>query len=171
MNKKVTKLVIIFAGILAVVGCVSMFILSPIGQKTGNIEIPDADGSTAEILSGITVEQKFQNITENITEIAVVFDRAYYLYDEANMIIELADGNNVLAKDTYSADNIPGSHRTYLKPNAPINGYVGKELTIRIYTDSTAGTGLSLMTTNKGGSYKFGDQKVNGSICFSVIGE
>lgn len=149
-----------------------MFAISPVKVKSGNKEMPEADGQTQELLSGIVIEQKFTNITEDIQEIAVVFNRLYFLEENTNVVIEIVDGSNVLAQSVLNADDIEGNHRTYVKPSKPISGYVGKELELRIYTDSTAGTGLSLMTNSSAdSSYVYGDQKINGSICFSITGK
>lgn len=144
--------------------------LTSCGSK--NREMPEATNSTDELSSGIIVEQKFTNKTENINEIAIVFSRLYYLEDDCHIDIELLDNSNVLASLTINADDIEGNHRTYLIPNEPIKGYKGKELELRISTDSTAGTGLSLMyCENNKESFMFGNNKINGTICFSITGE
>ena len=149
-----------------------MFSISPVKVKSGNREMPEADGQTAEILSGVIIEQKFTNITEDINEIAIVFNRLYSLEEKTNIVIELRDGGSVLASSVLNADDIEGSHRTYIKPDSTISGYVGKELELRIYTDSTAGTGLSLMTNSgENSSFTYGDQKIDGTICFSITGK
>ena len=149
-----------------------MFIISPVKVKSGNREMPDADGQTDEILHDMSVEQRFTNSTEDITEVAVVFNRAYYLYDEAEIVVELLDGNKVLAQNVINADDVPGDHRTYINIDNPISGMVGKVLTLKIYTTSTAGTGLSLMMNSKANeSFLFGDKKINGTICFSITGK
>lgn len=135
--------------------------------------MPEADMATDEILTNIVVEQKFKNITEDINEVAVVFDRLYLLDEKTYIVIELLDGENILAQNKYVADEIRGDHRTYLTIDTPISGYVGKELSLKIYTTSTAGTGLALMMNSKesGSSFMFGNKNIKGTICFSVVGK
>lgn len=135
-------------------------------------EMPEATNSTEELTSNLIIEQKFVNKTENIKEIAIVFSRLYFLEDDCNIKIDLLDNSKVLASLTINADDIEGDHRTYIVPNNPIKGYKGKELELRISTDSTAGTGLSLMySDNSNESFMIGNDKVEGSICFSITGE
>lgn len=149
-----------------------MFIISPLSIKKGNREMPEATSETEEITSGIVVEQKFRNITEDINEIAVVFSRHYDLAENVDMVIELLDGNNALASESINCDDIQGNHRTYIKPTSLISGYVGKELTLRVYTKSTAGTGLAIMmNTDENTSFTFGNDSVKGTLCFSITGK
>lgn len=171
MNDKLKKILIICVGLLAIGSIGFMIIISPISRSKDR-KLPEANGETSEILGGVVVEQNFINTTDNIQEIAIVFNRAYYLDDTANMIIELLDGNNVLTSTSINADSIEGNHRTYLKPENLLKGYVGKELTLKVYTTSSAGTGLSLMTNkDENTSFKFGGEEIQGTICFSVTGK
>lgn len=172
MNDKTKKILIILAIALAVGSCIFMLIISPLRVKTGNREMPEADGQTSEITNGIVIEQKFVNITKDINEITIVFNRAYYLDDDCNVTIELLNGNSELIKKTMAADSIDGNHRTYLYPESPLSDLVGKELTLKIYSDTTAGTGLSLMiNSSEDSTYKFGNSTEKGTICFSVTGK
>ena len=134
--------------------------------------MPEANAVTEELTEGLVVEQKFKNITEDINEIAIVFSRHYDLAENVNMVIELLDGNNVLASENINCDDIQAKHRTYIKPTNLISGYVGKELTLRVYTKSTAGTGLAIMmNTNENTSFTFGNNSVKGTLCFSITGK
>ena len=172
MNKKFRNILIAVVAVLVVCSCIFMFIISPIKPRTGNRKMPEADNQTGEITSGVVVEQRFNNITENITEVAVVFSRAYTLDEATNMYIELLDGNAVLAQTVVNADSVEGSHRTYVKPSSPISGMVGKELTLKIHTDSSAGTGLAVMyDSTDNSSFTFGSNTIKGTICFSVTGQ
>lgn len=173
MNNKARKIAIIAVTILAAGSLAFMFIISPLKIREGNRKMPTANSQSDHITSETVVQQTFVNRTEDISEVAIVFNRLYELGEDVYMVIELLDGNNVLASEKIVSDSIEGSHRTYLKPTNPISGYVGKELTLKIYTTSTAGTGLSLMidTNDKSSSFLFGNQTVNGTICFSVTGK
>ena len=170
--KKKTSLIIIVASVFIVFSFYFMFRGTRI--KTGNREMPEATAQTEEIIHGVVIEQSFTNITEDISEIAVVFSRSYYLEEEVNIVIELLDSdNNVLISEKYNADDIKENHRTYLKPANSINGYVGKQLTLRIYTESSAGTGLYVMYSDKDSksSFLYGNEEIKGTICFSVVGK
>lgn len=173
MSKKTRNILLGIVAALVVVSCIFMFIISPLNIKKGNREMPDATSETEEIVNGIIVEQKFKNITEDIQEIAIVFSRHYDLGENVEMVIELADGSNILASSNINCDDIQGSHRTYVKPKNIISGYVGKELTLRIYTKSTAGTGLSIMMNadEKNSTFVFGNNTIKGTLCFSITGK
>lgn len=173
MNSKIRNIVIVAVAALVVGSLAFMFIISPIKPKQGNKEMPTASSQTDEITSEIVVQQQFTNITEDISEVAVVFNRLYELGEDVYMVIELLDGNEILASEKIVTDTIEGSHRTYLRPTNPISGFVGKELTLKIYTTSTAGTGLTLMidANDKSSSFLFGSQTLKGTICFSITGK
>ena len=173
MNKKTRIMLFIVAIVLVIGSCVFMFDISPIKLETGNREMPEADSRTDELLTNIVIEQKFINTTENIKEVAVVFSRLYYLDEECNIYIDLLDGEKLLANLTIDANDIQSDHRTYLYPKKVLSRLVGKELTLRIYTESTAGTGLCIMTRDsvKNLSYYYGNDLKNGTLCFSITGE
>ena len=172
MNKKTRNILIAIVAALVIGSCIFMFVISPIKVRTGNKEMPEANGQTQEIMHGIIVEQKFVNRTEDIKEVALVFSRAYDLGEDVDIVIELLNGGDVLASANINADSIQANHRTYLKPASILSDLVDKELTLRVSTTSTAGTGLSLMiNTDDDSSFMFGNEKVDGTICFSVTGK
>lgn len=197
MNKRITKLVIA-AICLIVVGLVIFNVVygnkdkeviennDPIidnnTQETEtktdstNREMPEADGTTDELTRGLVVSQEFVNTTDNINEIAVVFSRIYFLEEKdsnVNVVIELLDGNKSLIKSLIKSNDVPDQHRVYAYADSPVSGYVGKKLTLKIYEDANRDTGLVLMKSEKASksSYKFGNKKKDGSICFSITGE
>lgn len=148
-----------------------MFIISPISVKSGNREMPDATTSTQEITSGVVIEEKFNNITDDINEIAIVFSKLYE-QEDCSIIIELLNGQELLIREVVYGLNVPGDHRTYVKPSSPISGFVGKELTLRIYSDTSAGTGLAVMVDgNDNSMYTMGGNTFKGTLCFSITGK
>lgn len=180
MNSKFKKILIIAAALLAIASCVFMFMISPIKSSKNisepqNIEMLAANGTTDELVKELVVEQDFINTVENINEVAVVFSRIYFLdeQDADNTVaIELLNGNNVLASTIIKSNDIPDQHRVYLYPSSPISGLLGKELTLKIYENSNCDTGVSLMiNTDSNEKIRFGNKKIDGSICFSVAGE
>lgn len=165
------KLLIACVGVLVIGSCIFMFIISPITLRTGDRKMPEATTSTDEIKSGIVIEEKFNNITDNISEIAIVFSRLYE-QEDCSIIIELLNGNDLLTREVVYALDIPGDHRTYVKPASQISGYVGKELTLRIYSDTSAGTGLAVMVDGDDNSmYTMGGNTKKGTLCFSITGK
>lgn len=175
MNKKTKNILLGIVVALVIGSCVFMFVISPLGIKKGNREMPVATSETEEIMGDIIIEQKFKNTTEDIREIAVVFSRHYDIGEEGdwiNIYIELLDGSNVLASTSIKCDDIKGDHRTFIKPSSPIHGYVGKELSLKIYTNSPGGTGLSIMINDsKNMSFMFGGKQMIGTMCFSITGK
>lgn len=174
MKKDIKKLLIIILCIIAIGIIIFVVILG--GNKTISVadrEMPEATGVTEELTEGIVVSQNFVNSTDNIDEIAVVFSRLYYLEEDdetVNLYVELYDGNNLLASNYIDSDNIPDQHRFYINLDNPLTGYVGKELTIKIYAKPESDTGLALMKSDsvKKSSYYFGNEEIKGSICFSI---
>ena len=148
-----------------------MFIISPVSIKSGNREMPEATTSTQEITSGVVIEEKFNNITNNISEIAIVFSKLY-AQEDCSIIIELLNGKELLTREVVYGLDIPGDHRTYVRPSNPISGLVGKELTLKIYSDTSAGTGLAVMVDgNDNSMYTMGGNTFKGTLCFSITGK
>ncbi|MBQ2658427.1 MAG: hypothetical protein IJF87_07675 [Erysipelotrichaceae bacterium] len=136
-----------------------------------NREMPAADAVTNEITNGLVVEQKFINRTDPIKELAVVFTKLYVL-DDVDITIELLDGNKSLLKKTVNVLQIEDQHRFFVEASQPIEGVLGKELTLRIYPETASDTGLALMMQETGKeTILFGKMKVKGTICFSLTGE
>lgn len=180
MNRKVRNILIAVTLLLVIGSCVFMLIISPISKtekvdEIGNMEMITANTTTDELTRGVVVEQKFINRTDNIKEIAVVFTRIYYLEEaDANteVAIELCNGASVLCSTNVLANDIPDQHRIYINSDSPISGMVGKELTLKIYVKQDCDSGVSIMANDDVNStYKFGNKKMSGSICFSITGE
>ena len=168
---KKTTLVLIAAIVFVVLAVGFMFfrgINFTKNKTTDSTVMPEATGTTERIENGIIVEQTFTNSTDSISEIGVVFYRIKYL-EGVNMILELYEGNNLLATSTYPVHMIEGEHRTYIVPNSVLTGMKGKKLTIKIYGEDKRDTGLAIMISEKEkATYRFGNVNKNGSLCFSV---
>lgn len=180
MNKKTRNILIFLTTILVIGSCAFMFFISPISKtekvkEIGDMEMIEANTTTDELTRDVVVEQKFINKTENIKEIAVVFTRIYYLEEvDANteVVIELCDGSKKLCYQNILANDIPDQHRVYMYPETPITNMIGKELTLKIYVKDDCDSGVSIMCNdNVNSTYKFGNKKMSGSICFSITGE
>ena len=130
--------------------------------------MPDANSVTDEITNGVKVEQNFVSSVDSISEIAIVFSRLYYVED-VELVIELLDGNEIIAENTYKVEEIEDQHRTFLTPASPISGIINKELKLRIYSADKSDTGLAIMMNDSTGKFfSFDKKNVKGTLCFSI---
>ena len=172
-NKKMEKIVIavtavfIVASILLVFGN-NIFSGSSDVRKTDSTVMPEATETTNEIKKNITVEQDFICSTDTISNLGIVFSRLTYT-DDVDMVIELLDGNNVLASKTINAGAIEDQHRTFLDPSSKLSGMKNKKLTIRIHPEKEADTGLVIMMNkNEKATFRFGNKTIKGTLCFAI---
>lgn len=136
--------------------------------NNGDMTMPEANAVTDEITKNIVIEQKFKYTPDTISEIAIVFTRKYYS-EGISIVIELLDGDTLLATDKYKIEGIDDQHRTYLKPDKMISGVSGKELTLRIYPETKKDTGMAIMMQeNNNTVFSFGNKEIKGTLCFSV---
>ena len=171
-NKK-TWIIIVIAALFIVAGTLFMFDGNIINfgskiRKTDSTVMPEATGTTEAINDGHAVEQTYANTTETISNVGIVFYRVSLL-DNADLVIELLDGNKILARKIIPASEISSEHRTFIDPDASLSGMKNKELTIRIYSKNDNDTGLTVMINNKANStYLFNGKCQKGTLCFSV---
>ena len=165
------KIIILVAAafiVIAVLFMFSSFIDFSKKRKTDSTVMPEATGTTERIENGVVVEQTFTNTTDTITEVGIVFVRIQYL-EGTDMILELYDGNKLLARSSYPIHMIEDEHRTYIVPDSPLSGMKRKNLTIKIYSKDKTDTGFAILVSeNENAEYKFGNVSKNGSLCFSV---
>ena len=130
--------------------------------------MPEASGISEEIGRGTVVEQDFTCSVSSFSEIAIVFTKAY-IAESGSLVVELRENDEVLASQSIPLSSIRDQHRTYLKLNRKLTDTLNKEYTIVIYPGGDYDTGVMIMTADKSGSsYRFGKQKINGSLCFAV---
>lgn len=172
-NKKLERILIIASAAVLLFGVLYMF-----GSRifkddvvvvdNGDMTMPEANAVTDEIKKDTVIEQVFRYTPDEISEVAIVFTRKYYL-EGVSVAIELLDGEKVLARDTYKVEGLEDQHRTYLKPGNKITGVAGKDLTLRIYSDSKKDTGMAIMMQeNKQNTFSFSGENIKGTLCFSV---
>ena len=137
-------------------------------RKTDSTEMPAATGGSDRIGKKTTIEQSFVCTVDTISQIGIVFYKIEQI-DNANVVIELLDGNKTLIQNVYSTDNIESEHRTFLTANEPLNGLMNKKLKLKIYSLSGEDTGLGLMISeDANSSYKYNGSSRKGTICFAV---
>ena len=136
--------------------------------NNGDMTMPEANGVTDEIKANTVVEQTFKYTPDTISEVAIVFTRKYYA-EGVFIVVDLLDGDQVLASDRYKIEGIDDQHRTYLKPAKTITGVAGKQLKLRIYPMTQQNTGMAIMMQeNNSTTFKFGNTEVKGTLCFSI---
>jgi len=131
--------------------------------------MPEATGTTERISENIVVEQSFTNTSETIERVGIVFYRIQYL-EGVNVVLELWQGNRVVASNVYPVYQIEGEHRTFIVPETVITDAKDKDFKIRIYAEDGSDMGLALMVDEKAdSSYKFGSMTGKGTLCFAVV--
>lgn len=136
--------------------------------NSGDLTMPEANAISEEIKGDTIVEQSFRYEPDSISQIAVVFTRKYYL-EGVSIVIELREGNNVLASNSYKVEGLEDQHRTFLDIGGKLTGLAGKDLTLRIYSESKKDTGMALMIQeNKKNHFSFGKETIKGTLCFTI---
>lgn len=172
-NRKTELIIIVLTSLFVIAGILIMFggnLFSGLNSKIRSdvTVMPEATSVTAEIKKGTVVEQTFRCDASSISKIGIVFTKEYDA-GNASVKLELYEGNDLVASNTYAVSSVPDQHRTYLIPDKPISSAKGKKYTLKICSANETDTGLKLMASYKVKStYKFGNKDVKGTICFSV---
>ncbi len=177
MTRKELKKVYIIALIIYTVFAVSFYFLAgdQLRYKVAkdNIIMLEADAVSPELNRGVTITQSFKNTVDNIEEISMVFTKLYR-DGKGSLTIDLMDGNELMYRKVFDVSKIPEQHSIYLQPENPLRGYKDKVLTLKIYASSAFGEGASIMMNKEsapqGSFIKVGDEKIPGTLCFSVSG-
>lgn len=172
-NKKLEKAVIIAAAVFVVMALLFMFGRN-LFNRNGDVRtadstvMPEATGTTNEIKSGIIVEQDFVCTSDSISKLGIVFTRLAYK-EGFDIVLELLEGNDVIASTTVKVAAVEDQHRTYIEPASKLNGMKGKTLTVKIYSAEKVDTGLVIMMNKDADtSFRFGGKSVKGTLCFSI---
>ena len=175
MNKNKKTVWILIAAIIFVVFAVLFMFLGNISsmssgkiRKTDSTKMPEANGTTELITDGIVLEQTYINTTDSISRIGIVLTRKTY-YEGIDLTIELWKGNELLAAKSMDVMYVEDEHRTFLEMPGTISGLKNQELILKIYSKDEKNTGLVvMMQSNKKSTFKYGNQTINGTLCFSV---
>ena len=189
MDKKLKKAIIALIAIIVIGLGIFLFMKGP-GEGTQTedhqqeqttiissvTEMPQADGTTSELLEGFVLEQNFTTELDSIDEVAIVFTRIYNLEGKASkstLKVELLCDKEILAEETFKDNDIPDQHRVYVKPKKPISGIANKELTLKIYDNSKHDTGVALMINSSAtnSQYVIDGDEYPGTICFNISGK
>jgi len=172
-NKKLEKIIIAVTAVFVIASFLLVFggnIFRNDGniRKTDSTVMPTATETTNEIKRGVVVEQEYINTTDTISDLGIVFNRIAYV-DGINLMLELWDGNTLLASNKVSTANIEDQHRTFIEPASVLTNMKNKKLKLKIYSDKKEDTGVVIMMDkNANASFSFGNKTINGTLCFSV---
>lgn len=171
--KNKNNVLIIVCILVVVAGFMVMFkpsiTLPSISLKSENV-MPEANSFTDDINANCVVEQTFTNKNDSIEKIAIVFHKLLSFEKEDNVLIvvSLKDGERVLTEKTVNVSEIEEQHRLFVNLDQKYTGMKNKNLTLTIKA-GVQNTGLTvMMQTNNKDSFKFGGNKVNGTLCFVV---
>ena len=175
MTKEKLKKVFIIVFILYTVFSVSFYFLGGDQLKyrnsKGNIEMPEADSATTEIISGTIVVQPFVNRVEDIDELSVSFAKLYKNV-QGKVTVCLYNDEEVLMKKTVDLSKMDEKGTVTLTPEEPITGLKGHMLAIRIAASSKTDEGaVALVSKGTPGSrFMFDNEMIEGTLCFSLTG-
>lgn len=173
-RKKIEKILLIGAVVFIVLGFAIMFGKNIFNGEPSNntkidvLTIPEATGTSSEIIKNSYIQQTFTCSVDEVENIAIVFYRLYQA-DGVDVVIELLDGNTSLVKQSIAVDKVKSQHRSYVTPASKLTGLKGKNLTLKVYPSKASDTGLAIMV-NKDvrTTYQYGIKSVNGSLCFAL---
>ncbi len=171
-NRKLQKIVLVSAVVFILISLFFMFGSNLFSGRTARIKdstvMPEATGTTTEIRASTVVQQDFICTTDTISKVGIVFVRDKYI-EAVHLVMELYEGDTLLASSTANVSKIEEQHRTYLEPSAKLTGMKNKALTLKIYSQEKEDTGMMIMISDKVSSnFKFGNKTIKGSLCFSV---
>lgn len=168
---KKTKIIILVATTFVIAATLFMFSgfsfsVSKIRKDNSTI-MPTATGNSDPINDGAVISQTYINSTEKISRVGIVFFRITY-YEDVDVVLELWDGNNLIASNTYRTEQIEDNHRTYIDVYNNEN-MINKELTIKVYSKEDKDSGMTIMVDeNSNSTYKYNNKTMNGTLCFSI---
>ena len=140
-------------------------------ESTSNIEMLEADSISEQLRDGLVIRQKFLNTVDKIESIELVFTKNYQECD-GHLTIDLLDGNYLLYRESFKVEDIPEQHRIYLNPNEPIIGKYDKQLTLKLYANSSTGAYAMMngAAEIEGRELYVDDEHYGGTICFAIKG-
>ena len=172
-NRKIEKIIIAVTAVFVLAAILLMFggnIFSGKNsiRKSDSTLMPEASGTTNEIKKTIVVEQDFINTSDTIEKVGIVFSKLAYI-EGSDLMIELLEGETVLAGNAIDIGKIEDQHRTYVAPSARLSGMKNRKLTIRIYPAEEEDTGLVIMMNKDAdATFRFGSKTIKGTLCFSI---
>ena len=141
-----------------------------------NVDMPAAEAAAIELTEESIVEQHFATSIDRIREISVQWG-TYYRENSGTITVDLIDENDntILASQTYNASEIEDGGVTTLIIDPMLEGYVAKELVLRLQSDSKPGKAAAPMMNNSesgdGSILLVNGIKTSGRLCMSVTGE
>lgn len=177
MTKSILRKILLLTLLIYAVFTVSFYFLAGDQLKyrdsKDNIMLPEADSITPEIVKGVIVKQDFLNNVDSIKEMSFVFTKQYRAA-RGKVYIDLLDGTKIIGRKELDANSIPEQHRVYMNFLNPLEGYEGKTLTVKVYSNCEENDGVYLMMkshVSDDSEITVGKRTIDGTICFSLAGE
>lgn len=143
-------------------------------SKNNIVSVPATNG-VGELSSGIVVTQRFVNEIEMIDSFEIQW-ATFYRTNTGNVYVELVDPSNgdVLCSDTLRAEDITEALFTSHRILGQTDRLSGKELEIRLSSDSAIGSAVAPLMSNvrdeSDSGLAINGEPVNGRLCFSAKG-
>lgn len=140
-------------------------------QSRGNTELPAADSSTVELVSGSEVKQRFTIEIQRLERVDIQWG-THYRSNDGTVLVELVDlrSGAVLLSQT----SIQEGGLTTLTAEMPIEGLYQAPLLLRITADSQPGSAASPLMNSQGQEegreLSFNGVPTPGMLCFALSG-
>ena len=145
-------------------------------QSRGNLEMPEAQAGTVELVQGAAVEQAFSVKIQRLQSISIQWG-TYYRTNAGTVTVELYDlrDNSILMQQELDAAAITEGAVTTMSVDQPIESAYLAPLLLRITSDSQPGSAVSPLMSSTQQTDDFGlflnGTQVQGTLCFSASGE
>lgn len=188
-KKEKRRIKLIYLGIIVIFALLSVSVYFIAGEQfllresRGNIGALKSESGCTELYEGEIVEQHFSAEIQMLDEISVQFGTYLRTCNTGNMYIDLInyETNEVLISGVYNVAEIGEGEFISLRSEKALNMVYGKELVIKIYSDSLPGQAVSPMMSfaehnidsdgeNKEYTLYINNEKVNGTLCFTASG-
>lgn len=137
-----------------------------------NFLLTEANGTTKEVIRGVTVEQFFFNKIERLKSVSFICT-TQYRQNSGTMTVRVLDGDVELFSGEINVADIRENEPVTVEAPEYLEGYLGRELKVEITADSYYGKGVSILMNGDTfvGNGLYVGNKLNGSICFGVSGQ
>lgn len=135
--------------------------------------IEDKDASTSELTEGVVIEQRFINLVNRLKSVSFECT-THYRENDGYLTVVLLDGNNELGRDVFEVSKIKEGEPVTLELKDYLEGYTGKELTLRLTANSTSGKGVSPLQNSSsivGTGLDENHRTLYGALAFSTFGQ
>lgn len=144
-------------------------------ESRGDLALPAADASAAELSQGAVVEQRFHAKIQRLESVSVQWG-TYYRHNAGTVTMELVrqDSGERLMAQTFDAAAIVEGQTLTLSADEPVCTIYGAPLVLRLSADSQPGSAVTPLISAQAEADGFGlfvnGEAVPGMLCFSARG-